>query len=122
MAMSRLLQEQIEPTSAKPVTIVDDRDALIYGMKWPANRLTSGQMRTLRMISKDVRTPITQLLKDAVDVYLSLIEREMKAIMVAESGGKSADEPILPQPRESPVPLALPEKGNTSRPRQRQLF
>ena len=28
--------------------------------------------------------PITQLLKDAVDVYLTVIQREMQAMMVAE--------------------------------------
>ena len=116
MAMSRPLQEQLEPTSAKPVTCAGDPDSLIYGMKWPANRLTSGQMRTLRMISKDVRTPITQLLKDAVDVYLSLIEREMKAIMVAESEAKQAAEPVLPQP------LMLPVIAESPRRTQGQLF
>ena len=41
-------------------------------------------MRKLRQISKDVRLPITQLLKDAVDVYLMVIQREMQAMMVAE--------------------------------------
>ena len=59
-------------------------DAQIYGIRWPANRLTYGQLRTLRQISKDVRVPITQVLKDAVDVYLTLIQREMHAAMVAE--------------------------------------
>jgi len=45
-------------------------------------------MRTLRQISKDVRLPITQLLKDAVDVYLMVIQREMQAMMVAEQAGR----------------------------------
>ena len=66
-------------------------------MRWPANRLTYGQLRTLRQISKDVRVPITQLLKDAVDVYLSLIQREMQAAMVAEQeAGRETDETEVP--------------------------
>jgi len=35
-------------------------------------------------VAKDVRLPVTQLLKDAVDVYLIVIQREMHAMMVAE--------------------------------------
>ena len=35
-----------------------------------------------------MRLPITQLLKDAVDVYLMVLQREMQAIMVAESAGR----------------------------------
>ncbi len=45
-------------------------------------------MQTLRQISKDVRLPITQLLKDAVDVYLYLLQREVQAMMVAEQAGQ----------------------------------
>ena len=45
-------------------------------------------MQTLRQISKDVRLPITQLLKDAVDVYLIVIQREVQAMMVAEQAGQ----------------------------------
>ena len=48
-------------------------------------------MQTLRQISKDVRLPITQLLKDAVDVYLVVIQREIQAMMVAEQTGKPED-------------------------------
>ena len=88
VAKSRGLTEQIEPNSAGPESRVGNPDSQIYGSKWPANRLTYGQMRTLRQISKDVRVPITQLLKDAVDVYLMVIQREMQAMMVAEQAGR----------------------------------
>ena len=81
---SRGLTEQLEPDSAGSESRVGNPDSLIYGSKWPANRLTYGQMRTLCQISKDVRVPITQLLKDAVDVYLMVIQREMQAMVVAE--------------------------------------
>ena len=91
VAESRGLTEQLEPDSAGAASRVGNPDSQIYGSKWPANRLTYGQMRTLRQISKDVRVPITQLLKDAVDVYLMVIQREMQAMMVAEQAGKSED-------------------------------
>ena len=84
VAKSRRLKEDIEPASARSASPIGNLDSLVYGMQWPANRLTYGQMRTLRQISKDVRLPITQLLKDAVDVYLTVIQREMQAMMVAE--------------------------------------
>ncbi len=87
--MSRGLTEQYEPASASPERQGKDPDSLIYGIRWPANRLTHGQMQTLRQISKDVRVPITQLLKDAVDVYLIVLQREMKAMMVAEQATQS---------------------------------
>ena len=71
-------------------------------MRWPANRLTYGQLRTLRQISKDVRLPITQLLKDAVDVYLTFIQREMQAAMVAEQEiGREPDDTEVPDEGES---------------------
>ncbi len=73
-----------EPASANPDTSGINLDGPIYGIPWPANRLTYGQMRTLRQISKDVRLPITQLLKDAVDLYLSLLQRELRAAMMLE--------------------------------------
>ena len=38
-----------------------------------------------------MRVPITQLLKDAVDVYLVVLQREMQAMMVAEQAGQSDD-------------------------------
>ena len=88
VAESRGLTEQLEPDSAGSESRVGNPDSQIYGSKWPANRLTYGQMRTLRQISKDVRVPITQLLKDAVDVYLMVIQREMQAMMVAEQAGR----------------------------------
>ncbi len=91
MSESRGLTEQIEPNSAGSESRVGNPASQIYGSKWPANRLTYGQMRTLRQISKDVRLPITQLLKDAVDVYLMIIQREMQAMMVAEQAGRSDD-------------------------------
>lgn len=84
MAKFRGLTEQLEPDSAGTEKPVMSPDSPIYGIRWPANRLTSAQMRTLRQISKDVRLPVTQLLKDAVDVYLMVIQREMQAMMVAE--------------------------------------
>ncbi len=94
--MSRGLTEQHEPASASPERPGKDPDSLIYGIRWPANRLTYGQMQTLRQISKDVRVPITQLLKDAVDVYLVVLQREMQAVMVAEqehAGPSARDNP-----------------------------
>ena len=84
MAESRGLTEQLAPVSASSERPVKNPDSLIYGIRWPANRLTYGQLQTLRQISKDVRLPITQLLKDAVDLYLSVLEREVHAVMVAE--------------------------------------
>ena len=91
VAKSRGLTEQCEPASASSERPVKNPDSLIYGIRWPANRLTYGQMQTLRQISRDVRVPITQLLKDAVDVYLIVLQREMQAMMVAEQAGKSED-------------------------------
>ena len=84
VAKSRGLTEQLEPDSAVSVSRLENPDSPIYGIRGPATRLTSSQMRTLRQISKDVRLPITQLLKDAVDVYLMVLQREMHAMMVAE--------------------------------------
>ena len=91
MAKSRGLTEQCEPASASSERPVKNPDSLIYGIRWPANRLTYGQMQTLRQISRDVRVPITQLLKDAVDVYLHLLQREVQAMMVAEQAGQPED-------------------------------
>ena len=88
VANSRGLTEQCEPASASSERPVKNPDSLIYGIRWPANRLTYGQMQTLRQISKDVRLPITQLLKDAVDVYLHFLQREVQAMMVAEQAGQ----------------------------------
>lgn len=73
-----------ESPSANPEPPGINLDGPIYGIPWPANRITYGQMRTLRQISMDVRLPITQLLKDAVDLYLIVLQREMQAVMVAE--------------------------------------
>ena len=87
MAKCRGLTEQIEPTSASFESVVKNPDSLIYGIRWPANRLTYRQLQALRQISKDVRVPITQLLKDAVDIYLHLLQREVQAMMVAEQAG-----------------------------------
>ena len=107
---SRGLTEQLEPDSAGTESPVGNPDAQIYGIAWPANRLTYGQMRTLRQISKDVRVPITQLLKDAVDVYLMVIQREMQAMLVAEQadghqeGESNVDDvqAVEPQPQSPP--------------------
>ena len=84
MAISLGVSEMPEPDSGNPKIPDVKLDSSVYGIPWPANRLTYGQMRTLRQISKDVRLPITQLLKDAVDLYLSLLQREMQAAMMVE--------------------------------------
>lgn len=84
----RRLTEEFEPDSAGSEAPGSNPDAQIYGIRWPANRLTYGQLQALRRISKDVRLPITQLLKDAVDVYLMVLQREMQAMMVAEQAGR----------------------------------
>lgn len=60
-------------------------------------------MQTLRQISKDVRVPITQLLKDAVDVYLIVIQREVQAMMVAEQAGQPEVSESDAAPDEGPV-------------------
>ena len=91
------LTQEFEPVSANSDAPGSHPDAQIYGIRWPANRLTYGQLQSLRRISKDVRLPITQLLKDAVDVYLMVIQREMQAMMVAEQAGQ-------PEISESDVP------------------
>ena len=88
MSKSRGLTEQIEPAAASSQPSAKSADSLIYGIRWPANRLTYRQLQALRQISKDVRLPITQLLKDAVDVYLFVLEREMQAVMVAEQAAR----------------------------------
>lgn len=93
----RRLTEEFEPDSAGSEAPGSNPDAQIYGIRWPANRLTYGQLQALRRISKDVRLPITQLLKDAVDVYLMVLQREMQAMMVAEQAGQ-------PEISESDVP------------------
>ena len=94
---SRRLTEDLDPDSAGSEAPGANPDAQFYGMRWPANRLTYGQLQALRRISKDVRLPITQLLKDAVDVYLMVLQREMRAMMVAEQAGR-------PEISESDVP------------------
>ena len=91
VAESRGLTEHSEPASASSGRPVKDPDSLIYGIRWPANRLTYGQLQKLRRISKDVRLPITQLLKDAVDVYLIVIQREVQAMLVAEQADADQD-------------------------------
>ena len=88
MAKSPGLTEEFESDSAGSEAPGSNPDAQIYGIRWPANRLTYGQLQALRRISKDVRLPITQLLKDAVDVYLMVLQREMRAMMVAEQAGR----------------------------------
>ena len=108
MAKTRGVSENSEPASAIPKTPQADLDATIYGIRWPANRLTFGQLKTLRQISKDVRVPITHLLKDAVDVYLSLIQRELQAAMVAEQ------EHGEPQTQEEPSACLAPSEPHTS--------
>lgn len=96
MAESRGLTEQLEPDSGDTEKLAMSPDSPIYGIRWPANRLTSAQMRALRQISKDVRLPVTQLLKDAVDVYVIVMQREMHAMMVAEhADGHQEGEPHL---------------------------
>ena len=93
-------------------------DARIYGMRWPANRLTYGQLRTLRQISKDVRLPITQLLRDAVDLYLTVLQREFQAAMVAEEEtGREIDETEVPDDegtRSDSEPATLHPAANAS--------
>ena len=88
MAESRGLTEPFEPTSASFESSAKNPDSLIYGIRWPANRLTYRQLQALRQISRDVRLPITQLLKDAVDVYLFVLQREVQAMMVSEQPGQ----------------------------------
>ena len=97
MAISLGVSEMPEPDSGNPKIPDVNLDGSIYGIPWPANRITYGQMRTLRQISKDVRLPITQLLKDAVDLYLSLLQRELRAAMVVDQnrqvdGTKTSDD------------------------------
>ena len=118
MSKSRGLSGQHESTPAVTELPHVNLDAKIYGIGWPANRLTYGQLRTLRQISKDVRVPITQLLKDAVDVYLSLIQREMQAAMVAEQEtGREPDDTEVPDEEESTAdsePATLDHAANAS--------
>ena len=40
-----------------------------YGHEWPASRLTLTDMARLRIISNQVRKPVNQLLKEAVEYY-----------------------------------------------------
>jgi hypothetical protein len=75
-----------------------------------------------RINNVDPDIPVTQLRKDAVDIYISLIQREMQAIMVAESEVKPADEPALAQAVQPPPPLPTPVNAEIPRRSQGQLF
>jgi len=109
MANCFCLDEQPdESASANPEAPGVNVDGPIYGIPWQANRLTYGQLRTLRQISKDVRLPITQLLKDAVDVYLAVLQREIQAAMVAEQ--EANREPGEPEAANNEETATVPER------------
>jgi hypothetical protein len=44
-------------------------DETPYGHEWPASRLTLTDMARLRIISNQIRKPVNQLLKEAVEYY-----------------------------------------------------
>lgn len=82
------LTDEFKPDSVGSETLASNPDAQIYWICWLANRLTCGQPQALRRISEDVRLRITQLLNNAVDVYLMVLHREKQAMMVAEQAGR----------------------------------
>ena len=61
-----------------------DLDQSVYNMVWPANRLTHRQMAKLRYVSRLVKVPMNQLIKDAVDVYLAGIQRHLRELIEGE--------------------------------------
>jgi hypothetical protein len=61
-----------------------DLDQSVYNMVWPANRLTYRQMAKLRYVSRLVKLPMNQLIKDAVDVYLAGIQRHLRELIDGE--------------------------------------
>lgn len=50
-------------------TLSDGEDESPYGHEWPASRLTLTDMARLRIISNQIRKPVNQLLKEAVEFY-----------------------------------------------------
>lgn len=73
------------PTFPEPANVLElDLDQTVYNMVWPANRLTNRQMAKLRYVSRLVKVPINQLIKDAVDVYLSGIQRHLHELITGE--------------------------------------
>ena len=50
-------------------TLYDGEDESPYGHEWPASRLTLTDMARLRIISNQIRKPVNQLLKEAVEFY-----------------------------------------------------
>ena len=47
----------------------DGDDEIPYGHEWPASKLTLTDMARLRIISNQIRKPVNQLLKEAVEYY-----------------------------------------------------
>ncbi|MFO1003479.1 MAG: hypothetical protein U0936_24365 [Planctomycetaceae bacterium] len=76
------MPEESPPLLPEPKEIPGwDPDEPIMGIRWPANRLTRRQMTQLRYISRLVKLPVTALLKDAVDIYLSGIQRNLRELI-----------------------------------------
>lgn len=70
------------PEPANPLGL--DLDQPVYNMVWPSNRLTNRQMAKLRYVSRLVKVPMNQLIKDAVDVYLAGIQRHLRELIDGE--------------------------------------
>lgn len=71
---------------------VETPPVYLMGYEWPASQLNSNHMRAFRAISKDVRIPITTLLRDAVEVYLTLLPK-MVAQQIAEQSDSLSPKP-----------------------------
>lgn len=67
--------------SSKPA---DDWGNQLLGYRWPATQLTRQDMRNLKLASLQVRRPITQLVKEAVQAYFQVLSREVAIRAVVE--------------------------------------
>ena len=67
----------IERTNQILKKIYETWDKDPYGYQWPASRLSRHEMARLTIVSNRVKRPLNQLIKEAVDLYATMMLEEL---------------------------------------------
>lgn len=78
----------------------------LMGYKWPASQLSSEEMRRLSIISYRTKTPITRLLRKAVEAFCDLLVPRK----VGEGG--EVETAVVGESAEAPTPVIPSTGGN----------
>ncbi len=96
------MEKSGEPTSIAETTpngSTEQRNeewaATLLGYRWPASQLSRTDMRQLKLASVQLRRPITQLLKEAVQSYMRVLSREVATQSIMEKLLEDADDDSL---------------------------